>query len=68
MATTKSEETPWHAAFPPPKSTVSTISRTDFLGSIKEGKKAGKDFILVDLRRNDHEVYSMPTLLQSILV
>jgi arsenical-resistance protein 2 len=56
MATAKSEELPWHAAFPAPKSTVATISRSDFLESIKEGKKAGKDFILVDLRRNDHEV------------
>lgn len=56
MASTKQEEAPWHAAFPPPKTAVSTISRSDFLGLIKAGKKPGKDFILVDLRRNDHEV------------
>ncbi len=50
-------EPPWHAAYPPPKhAEPSTISRAEVLKFFQEGKKVGKDFILVDLRRNDHEV------------
>ena len=50
-------EAPWHEAFPPPKnSSPDSISRADLLQSCKDGKKAGKDFVLVDLRRIDHEV------------
>ena len=52
----KKEEKPWHAAFPKPSSTASLISREELLGLMKEGKIAGKDFVLVDLRRTDFEV------------
>jgi hypothetical protein len=52
-----SSETPWHAAFPAPKSVAPSISREEFLQWIREGKQAGKDFVLVDLRRNDYEVF-----------
>ena len=49
---------PWHAAFPAPKSEVVTITREEVLGMLKgqTGEVAGKDFVLVDLRRNDFEV------------
>ena len=53
-------ETPWHAAFPAPKSTAPTITREEVLPWIKERKAKGPDapvdFVLVDLRRADHEV------------
>lgn len=52
-----SSEAPWHAAFPAPKSVAPSISREEFLQWIREGKQAGKDFVLVDLRRNDYEVF-----------
>ncbi|KAJ5337116.1 uncharacterized protein N7506_005138 [Penicillium brevicompactum] len=50
-----STETPWHAAFPAPKSTPPSLSREELLGWIREGKQAGKDYVLVDVRRNDYE-------------
>lgn len=49
-------EQPWHAAFPAPRNTARSISREEMLQWMREGKKAGKDYVLVDLRRNDHEV------------
>lgn len=51
-----STETPWHAAFPAPKSTPPSLSREELLGWIREGKQVGKDYVLVDVRRNDYEV------------
>ncbi|CAG8932818.1 unnamed protein product [Penicillium salamii] len=50
-----STEAPWHAAFPAPKSAPSSISREELLQWMQEGKQAGKDFVLVDVRRTDHE-------------
>ncbi|KAJ5301801.1 hypothetical protein PENANT_c002G02003 [Penicillium antarcticum] len=50
-----SSEAPWHAAFPAPKSVAPSISREEFLQWIREGKQTGKDFVLIDLRRNDYE-------------
>ena len=48
---------PWHAAYPTPKTQAEAISREDVLDMLRDPKNvAGKDFILVDLRRNDHEV------------
>jgi len=50
-------ETPWHAAYPAPRNaSPSSISRAELLQDFRDGKKVGKEFILVDLRRNDHEV------------
>lgn len=47
---------PWHAAYPAP-STLDppTLTRTEVLQRFQQGKRPGKDFILVDLRRMDHE-------------
>ena len=55
--TVEAEPAPWHAAYPAPKSNVAAISREDVLGLLRGGKDiAGRDFVLVDLRQNDHEV------------
>lgn len=56
---------PWHAAYPPPKSDPASIHRTELLQWFHEGQKPGKDFMLIDLRRTDHEVRSK-TVLQTI--
>ncbi|KAJ5631196.1 Rhodanese-like domain-containing protein [Penicillium longicatenatum] len=46
---------PWHAAYPAPRIVAASISCLDLLGWFKEGKKIGKDYILIDLRRTDFE-------------
>ncbi|CAG8887035.1 unnamed protein product [Penicillium egyptiacum] len=50
-----SAEVPWHAAYPAPRGAASSISREELLQWIRDGKQAGKDFVLVDLRRTDYE-------------
>ncbi|KAJ5182221.1 hypothetical protein N7449_012368 [Penicillium cf. viridicatum] len=50
-----SAELPWHAAYPAPRGAAPSISREELLQWIREGKQAGKDFLLVDLRRTDYE-------------
>ncbi|KAG0155256.1 Rhodanese-like [Penicillium digitatum] len=50
-----SAELPWHAAYPSPRGAAPSISREELLQWIQEGRQAGKDFILVDLRRTDYE-------------
>ncbi|KAJ5611604.1 Rhodanese-like protein [Penicillium herquei] len=47
---------PWHAVYPDPKTTAPSISRAEVLKWFREGKRAGRDFVLVDLRRTDSEV------------
>lgn len=44
----------WHAAFPAPKAPTQFITRGDVL-DLFTGKIAGKDFILIDVRRTDFE-------------
>lgn len=51
-------EKPWHAAYPAPKTTAAGLTRETLLSWMLEGKVAGKDFVLVDLRRTDFEVRS----------
>jgi hypothetical protein len=47
---------PWHAAYPAPRSFPATIRREDVLDMIKQGAEtSSRDYVLVDLRRNDHE-------------
>ncbi|KAJ5723081.1 Rhodanese-like protein [Penicillium malachiteum] len=46
---------PWHAVYPDPKTTAPSISRAEVLKWFREGKRAGRDFVLVDLRRTDSE-------------
>jgi len=50
------KEAPWYAAYPEAKSIAITMTRSDLLDMMKMGKKPGEDYILVDLRRADHEV------------
>ncbi|GKZ26389.1 hypothetical protein AbraIFM66951_003151 [Aspergillus brasiliensis] len=46
---------PWHAAYPAPRSAATGIRREEVLQWFRSGKQAGRDFILVDLRRTDFE-------------
>ena len=49
---------PWFEAYPPPKNPQSeTVTREELRQWLLEGKKAGQEFILVDVRREDHEVF-----------
>ena len=61
VSNTMSAELPWHAAYPAPRGAAPSISREELLQWIREGKQAGKDFLLVDLRRTDYEVWQFGT-------
>ncbi|KAK6331873.1 hypothetical protein TWF718_002412 [Orbilia javanica] len=45
---------PWHAAFPSPRTTKPGARTKDEVLSLLQAE-GGKDFVLVDLRRNDYE-------------
>jgi hypothetical protein len=47
---------PWYAAYPAQRNSASWITKQTLLSWMEKGKIAGKDFILVDLRRTDFEV------------
>ena len=49
-------ESPWYAAYPSPKTAPASVHISELCQWLKDGKKAGKDFLLIDLRRNDFEV------------
>ena len=51
MAAPDVPDTPWHAAYPAPTSEVDALPRQEMLRWIKEGKLAGRDYVLVDVRR-----------------
>lgn len=51
-----SAETPWHASYPAPRTVAPSLSRQELLQWFREGKRAGTDFVLVDVRRTDFEV------------
>ncbi|OIW24992.1 hypothetical protein CONLIGDRAFT_77636 [Coniochaeta ligniaria NRRL 30616] len=47
---------PWHAAYPAPKIEARSITRETVLEMLRDGNKvASKDFVLIDLRRIDHQ-------------
>lgn len=51
----------WHAAFPNPRNTLpDSITRAELLSKIHRGYETGVDFLLIDLRRTDFEVYYAP--------
>jgi arsenical-resistance protein 2 len=58
MASNESKaQRPWFEAYPPPKNLQSkTVTREELRQWILDGQKPGKDFLLVDVRRDDHEV------------
>lgn len=62
MASEAPATTPWHAAFPAPKDVeLGAVDRGEVLEMIKGvDKGATRDFVLVDVRRNDHEVSIFP--------
>jgi len=48
---------PWFEAYPPPKNPQpETVPREELRQWFLQGQKPGKDFILVDVRREDFEV------------
>lgn len=50
-------QAPWHAAYPDPKADVVFLTREEVLALLQDPQAvAGKDYVLIDLRRNDHEV------------
>jgi hypothetical protein len=52
-----SNSAPWHAAYPAPRNKdPDSISRAVLLQRLEAGEKPGVDFLLIDLRRTDHEV------------
>ncbi|KAH0405437.1 hypothetical protein KCU89_g21, partial [Aureobasidium melanogenum] len=52
---TPANDAPWHAAYPDTKSVPSTMTRAELFDMMNSNKKAGVDYVLVDLRRADHE-------------
>ncbi|KAJ4004042.1 hypothetical protein NW766_011898 [Fusarium irregulare] len=56
MASTDAS-TPWHAAYPPPMNKApGAMTRHAVLDMLKDRNHiAGKDYVLIDLRRTDHE-------------
>ncbi|KAK9342813.1 Rhodanese-like domain-containing protein [Lipomyces starkeyi] len=48
-------EKPWYAAYPEAVTVPASISRQELLQWFRDGMKTGRDFVLVDLRRTDHE-------------
>lgn len=49
------QEQPWYAAYPPANSTPENITCTALLQLLKQSRDDEK-FVLIDLRRTDHEV------------
>lgn len=60
---------PWHAAYPAPREQPGSLAREQVLEMLKSGARTpGRDFLLIDLRRNDHEVWScLPSLPSALL-
>ncbi|KAH7120889.1 Rhodanese-like domain-containing protein [Dendryphion nanum] len=53
---------PWHAAYPSPRdSNVTSIPREEILKMLDHEEVGGRDFVLIDLRRNDYEGGSIRT-------
>lgn len=47
----------WYDAYPKPRNHFpATVSRQNLLERLQQGGKPGIDFLLIDLRRTDHEV------------
>ena len=64
MATenTTNSPSPWHAAYPAPRNPAATIHREDVLDMIRKGAETSKrDYVLIDLRRNDYDVALVTT-------
>lgn len=57
MASQGEASAPWHAAFPAPKDVeLGALGRDEVLQMVKSSDRGERKFVLVDVRRNDHEV------------
>ena len=57
IAMTVDRDIPWKSIVPEPRCvSPASMDRSALLQMLREGKKPGIDFLLVDLRREDHEV------------
>lgn len=58
--TSQEPAAPWHAAYPTPKATaVSALSKSSLLSLLQEQRSSStRNFLVVDLRKADHEVTS----------
>lgn len=64
-----SEAVPWHAAYPKPKNTApGSISRSELMERLNRGEQPGLDFLLIDLRRNDHEVRRITKISPPVMI
>nr|KAK5432350.1 hypothetical protein LTR18_011139 [Exophiala xenobiotica] len=51
------EATPWYNAYPKPrKDKPAVVTRNEVLAWLKNGQNPGVDFLVIDLRRTDHQV------------
>ncbi|KAI0401932.1 Rhodanese-like domain-containing protein [Xylaria palmicola] len=57
-------EQPWHASFPTPKTTKPASLTPDEVLSMLRAGGVGRDFVLVDIRRNDYEFVAPLTSLR----
>ena len=46
---------PWHSAYPEPRSEPGSITREQVLQLLRQDTASGKAFMIIDLRRIDHE-------------
>lgn len=57
------ENKAWHEAYPTPRNqSPDVLERKELLEWFEKGRKPGVDFLLVDLRRTDHEVLSFAAM------
>lgn len=51
------EAAPWYVTYPKPRNDKpAVVTRNEVLHWLNNGQKPGVDFLLIDLRRTDHEV------------
>lgn len=54
------EEPKWYEAYPAPRNEkTGSVSASELLDQLKSGVTPGREILLVDLRRTDHEVRVM---------
>lgn len=56
FASSDEQPKPWYATYPAQRNAASWVTKQTLLSWMEKGKTAGKDFVLVDLRRTDFEV------------
>lgn len=56
MAASVDSSQPWHAAYPTPTSQAAALPRQEVLQWLEGDRVNGKDFLLIDVRRDDFKV------------